>query len=263
MTASAERFATGYVPGPGEPGLEIREGISAAFFLAFAAGVTAPGFTAIPARVDLRNFNGRNYITPIKNQGRCGSCVAFGAVAAVEATLQLAAELPGPTIDLSEAHLFYCHAKADGRRCDTGWWVSPALEHFRVDGVVDEPCFPYTDHDQPCAPCGDAAKRVKKIASWTALSSFDAMRSWLSDSKGPLVTGFSVYDDFFNYSSGIYKHTTGTLVGGHCVCVIGYDDNAQCWICKNSWGSGWGEKGFFRIGYGQVGIDATMWGVTV
>src|SRR5206468_3305820 len=49
----------------------------------------------------------------------------------------------------------------------------------------------------------------------------------------------------------------------HCVSVVGYDDVAGCWICKNSWGPGWGDRGFFRIAYGEVGIDASMWGVIV
>jgi C1A family cysteine protease len=70
-----------------------------------------------------------------------------------------------------------------------------------------------------------------------------------------------VYDDFFHYVSGVYHHTTGGVQGGHCVCVVGYDDTQSCWICKNSWGPAWGENGFFRIKYGDCGIDAEMWGV--
>jgi Papain family cysteine protease/Repeat of unknown function (DUF5648) len=88
------------------------------------------------------------------------------------------------------------------------------------------------------------------------------MKVWLS-TKGALAACFTVYSDFFAYRSGVYRHVTGGLAGGHCVSIVGYDDAAGCWIAKNSWGAGWGDMGFFRIAYGQCGIDATMWGVTV
>jgi C1A family cysteine protease len=87
------------------------------------------------------------------------------------------------------------------------------------------------------------------------------LKTWLS-TRGPLASAFTVYSDFFLwYSSGVYRHVSGDFLGLHCTCVIGYDDAAGCWICKNSWGAGWGESGFFRIAYGQCGIDSTMWAV--
>jgi C1A family cysteine protease len=52
-----------------------------------------------------------------------------------------------------------------------------------------------------------------------------------------------------------------SLAGGHCICVVGYSDTDSCWICKNSWGTGWGESGFFRIRYGDCGIDSAMYAV--
>jgi hypothetical protein len=64
----------------------------------------------------------------------------------------------------------------------------------------------------------------------------------------------AVYNDFFSYRGGVYRHTTGALAGYHAICVVGYNEKDQCWICKNSWGTGWGEKGWFRIAYGQCGI---------
>ncbi len=86
------------------------------------------------------------------------------------------------------------------------------------------------------------------------------MKKWLS-TRGSLATCLTVYDDFYAYRTGVYRHVTGNLAGGHCVCCVGYDDAQGCWICKNSWSTGWGDAGFFRIAYGQVGIDATMWAV--
>ena len=53
----------------------------------------------------------------------------------------------------------------------------------------------------------------------------------------------------------------GILEEGHCVSIVGYDDTRQCWIAKNSWGDWWGKKGFFKIGYGECGIDAAMWAI--
>lgn len=89
------------------------------------------------------------------------------------------------------------------------------------------------------------------------------MKTFLSTS-GPLQTCFTVYDDFFSYSGGVYSPSNSPdnkPVGGHCVAVVGYDDNNSCWICKNSWGASFGESGFFRIEYGKCGIDAEMWAI--
>lgn len=254
----------GYTPGPGEPSLIEREGLAQANLQLHAAGIAAA--FGRPASYDLRNVGGSNYVTPVKDQGSCGSCVAFGSVATVETTLRVARKNPGLSIDLSEAHLFYCIARAQGRMCsgpNGGWWVPPALDGFKNTGVVDDACYPYTAGDQNCTNlCANWQQRVTKITSWTQFTNPEQMKEWLS-SQGALAACFTVYNDFFAYRSGVYRHVTGERAGGHCVCVVGYDDAAQCWICKNSWNTTWGDQGFFRIAYGECGIDATMWGVTV
>jgi hypothetical protein len=61
----------------------------------------------------------------------------------------------------------------------------------------------------------------------------------------------SVYSDFYYYSGGVYQYTSGTYQGGHAILIVGYDDAGQYFIVKNSWGSGWGESGYFRIGYSE------------
>ena len=88
------------------------------------------------------------------------------------------------------------------------------------------------------------------------------MKSWIA-AKGPVSACFTVYDDFRYYKSGIYIHKSGAQLGGHCVCIVGYSDADRAWIARNSWGPAWGENGYFRIGYGQVGIDYEMWGIDV
>lgn len=76
-----------------------------------------------------------------------------------------------------------------------------------------------------------------------------------------MVAGMAVYQDFFSYAGGVYKHVSGNLAGYHAISVVGYSETDKCWICKNSWGPNWGEtlaggtRGWFRIGYGQCGID--------
>ncbi|MDE3250453.1 MAG: peptidase C1, partial [Bacteroidota bacterium] len=192
-------------------------------------------------------------------------CVAFGAVAAVESKIKI---LRGANyaVDLSEAHLFYCIARAQGRTCggsSGGWWPEPSEIGFRDIGVTDEACYPYTAGDQNCTGrCADWQSRVVKTTGYTKMGGVQAIRDWVS-SNGPVQACFTVYSDFYYYySSGVYRKTANaTVIGGHCVCIVGYDDNLQCWICKNSWGASWGESGFFRIGYGQCGIDTEVYGI--
>ena len=82
-----------------------------------------------------------------------------------------------------------------------------------------------------------------------------AIKQWIA-TRGPVTGCFLVYQDFFSYRSGVYRHVSGALRGGHCVALVGYDDTQGCWIAKNSWGAGWGDGGFFRIAYGECGIDS-------
>jgi hypothetical protein len=235
---------------------------------------TGKGAGDHPASYDLRNVSGNNFITSIKDQGGCGSCVAFGTTATVEGTFQVARGNSNTGIDLSEAQLFYCGC---GNCCNLGWWPDNALNYYANTGVADEACFPYTAGDQSCNVCSDWQSRVLQITAWHNITSTDDMKTWIS-TNGPLSACFTVYNDFFSYAGGIYSHVQGDCAGGHCISIVGYDDNAACWICKNSWGPGWGESGFFRIAYGQgfypdsissagcgtgssPPIDANMWAV--
>jgi C1A family cysteine protease len=247
----------GFSPRPGGLSLADRENSA---MLKFGAAMTATA-PNIPASTDWRTGG---FVTSIKDQGECGSCVAFGTCAAVESMARIGKQDPTLAIDLSEAQLFYCYGRQAGRLCEGpngGWWPDGALGAFQSGGVADEACYPYVAGDQNCTNlCSDWQSRATKISASHTIPNPPDMKSWLAGS-GPLITCFSVYEDFYPYGSGIYHHVTGGFVGGHCVCIVGYDEQAGCWICKNSWGPGWGEQGFFQIAYGQCGIDAEMWAV--
>ena len=260
----------GYDPGPDEHSLQTREMLATASYKHFRATAAAPPAIAAPAlppQFDWRaatrpGLPAGDYVTPIRDQSTCGSCVSFGSIAAMESAIAIKSATSNPILDLSEAFLFFCHYGVSGGTCDLGWSVNPALTSLLGTGTPDQPCFPYTPLQQPCNPCPDWTARVTKLTAWHPIASTDSMKDWLAN-HGPLVTCFSVYEDFDAYTSGVYHYTSGVYRGGHCVCCIGYSDIEDAWICKNSWGTGWGESGFFRIGYGECGIDAMMWAVEV
>lgn len=201
---------------------------------------------AAPAAVDWRNNSG-NWVSPIRDQGNCGSCVSFGTCATIEARLKIACRDANLATDLAEAHLFTCGC---GNCCDTGWDFEPALDFAKNTGVGLESAFPYADHDQPC----HAIPPAVKLTNWTAILAVADRKNVLA-TKGPVLAGMEVFDDFFSYQSGVYKHVSGGSAGYHAVSVVGYNDALKCWIVKNSWGPGWGQGGFFQIGYGEASMD--------
>ncbi len=138
-----------------------------------------------PAAYDWRNVGGNNFVTPIRDQGGCGSCVAFGSTATVEGMVQISRNDPNTGVDLSEAHLFFCCGPATGASCNNGWWPDNALDCYKNPGVSDEACFPYVAMDQACTACADWQSRVTLISGWHQITSTDDMKTWLS-SNGPL-----------------------------------------------------------------------------
>jgi C1A family cysteine protease len=194
--------------------------------------------------VDWRNKNGGNWTSPVKDQQSCGSCVSFATCGTLESRINIACNNANMDVDLSEAHLFYCGC---GNCCGTGWNFPPALDFCKNTGVGLETSFPYTPANQACKA---GVQTYAKITNWTSVLAIADRKNILA-TKGPMVAGMAVFQDFYSYTSGVYRHVTGSLVGYHAISVVGYDDGQQCWICKNSWNTTWGESGFFRIGYGE------------
>ncbi len=226
-----------------------------------AFAIRAAVAATFPPAWDWRDVSGVDWTTAIRDQKACGSCVAFGTVGVMEAMLKRHENDATLQPDLSEAHLFYCGC---GNCCNSGWWPSYALNYAQNTGVADEACFPYQDHDMPCSDaCSDWQDRAARVVSWQEITDAGARKEWLA-TTGPMVACMAVYQDFFNYVGGVYRHTTGSLAGYHAISCVGYSEADNCWICKNSWGTDWGEAGWFKIGYGECGIDTefAMYGVT-
>ncbi len=221
-----------------------------------------------PAAFDWRNVGGVNYSSPILNQGRCGSCVAFASVAQLETALNIKRKTPHSPWAFSPQFIFSC----GGGKCDKGWIPTDALKFLQNTGVPDESCFPYASGavgaDIACSEsCSNAKDRSVKITSYRTESFFFAL---FTDSikkalrKGPLLATMTVYEDFMFYKDGIYKYTSGEQLGGHAVVIEGYDDNQGAWIVRNNWGDDWGEKGYFRVAYGDdSGVGNNVWSIEV
>ncbi len=199
-----------------------------------------------PAKLDWRDNNG-NYVSPITDQKKCGSCWAFAMTAGLESSVMRNRNTSGAPIDLSEQVMLSCSGVGS---CDGGTLNADFLE---TTGLPPESFYPYTATDGACETAASGwEKAAKKIGSWGSVSKTVAAFKTALNSYGPLPTAFYVYEDFMHYKSGIYTYTTGKKLGGHAVLLVGYNDAEQYFIVKNSWGPGWGEQGFFKIAYSEM-----------
>ncbi len=214
----------------------------------------------IPLGLDWRNYNGKDYVTPIRDQGNCASCWAFATTATLESYFLIQNNVPGVNENFAEQMLISCSGAGN---CETGGYPDRASNYIRDTGLPPEMDYYYTATDGSCANAAVGWQQAAyRIGSWSYVCtspSASAIKNALV-TYGPLETMFRVYSDFYSYSSGIYSYTSGTYQGNHCVLIVGYDDTTQCFIVKNSWGAGWGESGYFRIAYSEC-TDAVTFGM--
>jgi hypothetical protein len=219
---------------------------------ALASPETAPipsveGATGI---LDWTNAAGISYVSPVKNQGSCGSCWAFATTAGLESQVMIAGG--GMPVDLSEQILVSC----SGMGSCSGGSSASASSFIRDVGLPLEACFQYTATNNICSnACLNWQNSTYTTKGWHAASTSGITANDIRNAVytyGPVVATMYVYNDFYAYTSGVYSYTSGSYLGAHAVLVVGYDDAAQAFIVKNSWGTGWGAAGFFKIAYSEV-----------
>jgi alpha-tubulin suppressor-like RCC1 family protein len=208
------------------------------------------------------NVSGHSYVSGVRNQENCGSCWDFAAVAMLESSLMLSQNQPDTNPDYSEQFVLSC---LGGRNSCVGGYLQDALDFLRSTGAPTESCFPYQGNDGlACsAACSNYETLIKRIPTWYWVTDDNvdvaAIKNALA--QGPVGTWLRIYDSFYAYDGGVYSAYGSTYSeDNHYVLIVGYDDAQQCWIAKNSWGSTWGENGYFRIAYNS-GCDFGMFTV--
>jgi C1A family cysteine protease len=206
-------------------------------------------------KVDLpAKFSWQDKLTPIKNQGNCGSCWAFSA----QATFADVMALHGKGMnDYSEQWMVSCDKESSG--CNGGWFHS-AFQLAKKEGNVFEKDMPYKASDLKCP---SSLPHTTKLIQWQELSTGVASVDDIKKAVflyGPVSVAVSVTGAFDSYKSGIYNEgTSGSL--NHATNIVGWDETVKPahWIMRNSWGTSWGENGYMRIAYGsrKIGYAAT------
>lgn len=212
----------------------------------------APAHRDIPTFLDWRDIDGASYVSGVRNQGVCGSCWDFATIAMLESQAMIALHQPNTDPDFSEQYVLSCIG--GGNDCDGGSG-SDACDFLQTEGAPNEPCFEYEDDDSvPCSEaCSDAPNQLHRVGEWwyvtTTTYDLDPIRNALQ--WGPLITWMRIHESFEFYQEGDIYSADGSPYTGenHLVLIVGYDDANQCWIAKNSWGTDWGDDGFFRIAY--------------
>lgn len=236
-----------------------------------------PSIKDTPSYFSWLDYEGKDWTTPARYQGNCGSCWAFAAVGGLEAIINIREGIAEIKPDLSEQYILSCLSKAGSCYGGDPYWAFHYIRSTEKDGnyrngIITEDCMPYMASDTfPCqSKCIDWENYLVPISDYGYWipdgSSQDRQRikSQIMD-KGPVVTYMMATDEFMewglkNHNSTDYFPYRPARSINHCVTIVGWKDDTNIprggyWICKNSWGSYWGYKGFFNIEYGSLLID--------
>jgi len=229
----------------------------------------------LPLNWDWRNVGGVNYVPPPRKQADCGSCYVFSAVSSLEARLRIQTLNKDQTL-FSKQHPISCSFYTEG--CVGGY---PILlgKFFNEFEIIPEKCFPYEAKDSMCSKRCDNSNHPKKytVSSYGYLGGFyggtseDLMMKEIY-AHGPMPGNMMVPQHFSMYASGVFKtinslkNNTGKvskisiverninwLKVEHSVLIVGWgeENGLKYWICLNTWGTSFGEGGFFKILRGE------------
>jgi len=205
---------------------------------------------------DSYDWRGEGAVSEVKNQGQCGSCWAFSTTGNVEGRWFISKK---KLLSLSEQFLVDCdHDCTDGvcdQGCNGGLMWTAMTFIIESKGIPSEQDYPYKGYD---AQCHNASK-VATISKWEKVSQNEVEIKNYLFANGPIAVGINANPLQFYLHGVLDPFLCNAKALDHGVLIVGYgtEGKKDFWIVKNSWGSSWGEKGFFRIirGKGKCGIN--------
>lgn len=218
---------------------------------------------ALPSGVDLRAN-----CPPTYDQGKLGSCTANAIAGALEFD-QIKEDL-SPIFVPSRLFIYYNERVIEGTvSSDSGAQIRDGIKSVAKQGACDETEWPYDISKftaQPPATCYEDALKHRAITYKRVTRSLQNLKGCLAEGY-PFIFGFTVYESF--ESDAVAK--TGVVplpqadekvLGGHAVVAVGYDDSTQRFLVRNSWGSSWGQEGYFTMPYTYLthhGLASDFW----
>jgi len=221
-----------------------------------------PTVAALPAMVDLTSDFG-----PVYDQGQLGSCTGNALAAAFEFDL-LKQNLPD--FIPSRLFIYYNERRLEGTvSSDSGAQIRDGVKTLVRQGVCPETAWPYDITkfaDKPSAACYTDALTHQATSYQRVRRTLEQMKGCLAEGF-PFVFGFTVYDSFESQDvakTGVVPMPSPdeSVLGGHAVVAVGYDDADERFRVRNSWGIGWGQEGYFTMPYAYLtdsGLAADFW----
>jgi C1A family cysteine protease len=224
------------------------------------------GLPSVPTEVTAENlapaepandvdWREKGAVTPMKNQGQCGSCWAFAAIAIVEGWSQIK---DGKLWDLSEQQLVDCAGSTGNQGCNGGWH-DKAIDYLSTSGgSCEQKDYPYKARNQPCQ------KTCKPVVKPNRSAPYGRTEAELAANieNGPVGVAVDASGGFQAYHGGVFSGPCGTQLN-HAITAVGYASSpSKYWIVKNSWGTTWGDKGYIYMVQGKnlCGINMhTVW----
>merc|ERR1712151_248393 len=179
-------------------------------------------------------------VTPVKDQGQCGSCWAFSSTGGTEGMWEIAS---GSLKSLSEQQLVDCSKQNSG--CNGGL-MDYAFSFYESTNIASESSYPYTARDGTCKSSFTPAIPQGGVTGYTDVSSSSNSLQSALNSNPVSVAVEADQTAFQRYSGGIVTSGCGTNLD-HGVLAVGYDSSAGYFKVKNSWGSSWGDAGYLKI----------------
>jgi len=197
-----------------------------------------------PLRKDSVDWRDDGYVTPVKDQGQCGSCWSFGATGSMEGAIM---KKTGELVSLSEQNLVDCDHQSSA--CNGGLEIYAFDYVIKNGGINTEADYPYESGDGSRHSCRyDDSNRVLTISDYTEYPRDEELLTNTLSTEGPVSVGIDAGQrSFQHYTSGIYYDANcRKLLLNHAVLAVGYgsQSDGDYYIVKNSWGTSWGDKGY-------------------